>query len=69
MRLLKPIYLHLVAPGEIPSVEQFSSIFNKISMNDFSSDTYKPGSSGESLLYNTLLTEASLQNDGNNSLF
>ena len=69
MRLLKPIYLHLVAPGEIPSVEQFSSIFNKISIDDFSSDIYKPGSSGESLLYNTLLTEASLQNNDNNSLF
>ena len=69
MRLLKPVYLYLVAPGEIPTIEQFSSVFNKISSNDFSSDTYKPGSSGESLLYNTLLTEASLQNDGNNSLF
>ena len=69
MRLLKPVYLYLVAPGEIPTIEQFSSVFNKISSNDFSSDTYKPGSSGESLLYNTLLTEASLQNNDNNSLF
>ncbi|MBQ7206772.1 MAG: DGQHR domain-containing protein [Lentisphaeria bacterium] len=68
MRLLRPIYLHLVAPGEIPTIEQFDSIFNKISVNDFSSDTYKPGSSGESLLYNTFISEASLQNDGANSL-
>lgn len=69
MRLLKPIYLYLVSPGEIPSIEQFSSVFNKISTNDFSSDTYKPGSSGESLLYNTLLAQASLQNDSDSSLF
>lgn len=69
MRLLRPIYLHLVAPGEIPTIEQFSSVFDKISINDFSSDTYKPGSSGESLLYNTLLAEASLQNGSDSSLF
>lgn len=60
MRLLRPAYLYLVAPGQVPTIEQFDSIFNKISTNDFSSDLYKPGSSGESLLYRTLESEASL---------
>ena len=61
MRLLRPVYLYLVAPGQVPTIEQFSTVFNKITTNNFSSDIYKPGSSGESLLYNTLLNEASLQ--------
>lgn len=54
MRFLRPAYLQLVSPGEVPTIQQFSHIFSKISIQDFSSDTYKPGSSGESLLYQTL---------------
>lgn len=68
MRFLRPAYLYLVAPGEVPTIEQFGNIFKKISIDNFSSDLYKPGSSGESLLYNVLISEASLQTKDNNSL-
>ena len=69
MRLLKPVYLHIATLGEVPTIEQFASVFSKISVNDFSTDTYKPGSSGESLLYNTLIAEADLKSDNNGLLF
>jgi len=60
MRFLRPVYLHLVSPGQIPTIEQFESIINKINISNFSSDSFKPGSSGESLLYQTLVSQSSL---------
>jgi DGQHR domain-containing protein len=54
MRFLRPAYLNLVGPGEVPTREQFGNIFKRIQMNDdeFTTDNYKPGTSGEVALYN-----------------
>ena len=62
MRFLKNAYLYLVSPGEIPNVEQFEGIFNRIELNDkdFNVDNFKPGTSGESELYRTLLSRSRL---------
>ncbi len=56
MRFLRPAYLYLVGPGEVPTREQFDKVFKRIQMNDdeFTTDNYKPGTSGEVALYNTL---------------
>ena len=56
MRFLKSAYLHLVGPGEVPKQEQFKKIFDKIQLSDdeFNSDNFKPGTSGEVALYRTL---------------
>ena len=62
MRFLRPAYLYLVGPGEVPSRAQFDTIFDKINMNDseFTSDNFKPGTSGEVALYNALKTKAEI---------
>ena len=56
MRFLRPAYLRLVCPGEVPTREQFESIFAKIQMKDtdFNTDNFKPATSGEVALYHML---------------
>ncbi len=56
MRFLRVAYLRLVGPGEVPNQEQFSKVFARITMNDddFNSDNFKPGTSGEVALYRAL---------------
>jgi DGQHR domain-containing protein len=56
MRFLRPVYLYLVSPGEVPSREQFGKIFGRIQVADdeFTTDNYKPGTSGEVALYHSL---------------
>jgi len=56
MRFLRPAYLRLVGPGEVPKQEQFATIFEKVQMKDgdFNTDNFKPGTSGEVALYNML---------------
>lgn len=60
MRFLRPAYLSLVAPGEVPRREQFEKTFGRIKMKDedFTTDNFKPGTSGEVALYNMLVTES-----------
>lgn len=62
MRLFKHVYLHLGYPGEVVAMDQFSSLFSKSTMNDedFKVEIFKPGTSGESLLYHTFLAELNL---------
>jgi DGQHR domain-containing protein len=62
MRFLRPAYLYLVGPGEVPKREQFEKIFSRIQMtdNEFVTDTYKPGTSGEVGLYNALKTRSGI---------
>jgi DGQHR domain-containing protein len=56
MRFLRPVYLYLVSPGEVPSRDQFGKIFGRINMADdeFTTDNYKPGTSGEVALFHSL---------------
>jgi DGQHR domain-containing protein len=63
MRLLHNAYLHFGKPNEIVETQQFSSLFAKVKLTDdsFTSDTFVPGSTGESDLYNALRAETGLQ--------
>ena len=56
MRFLRPAYLHLVNPGNVPKTQDFQTIFNKIDLkdDDFSTDMFQPGTSGESFIPNPL---------------
>ena len=56
MRLLRPAYLQLVEPGNVPKKEQFDPIFARIRMNDdeFNTENFVPGTSGEGALFRRL---------------
>jgi hypothetical protein len=62
MRFLRPAYLHLVNPGNVPKTQDFQYIFSKIDLkdDDFSTDTFKPGTSGESYLFQRLLKKSGI---------
>lgn len=63
MRFLRPAYLHITKPGKAPKTEKFYEIFHKINLKDdhFTTDQFKPGTSGESWLYHTLCNESKLK--------
>ena len=63
MRFLRHAYLHLCTPGEVPDTNSFLKIFQKIDLkdDDFNTDTFKPGSSGESELYRELLKRSGIE--------
>jgi DGQHR domain-containing protein len=56
MRFLRPCYLELAAPGQVVSTEKFHSILTRLGLkdDDFVSDRYVPGSSGEAQLFRDL---------------
>ncbi|MBA0371138.1 DGQHR domain-containing protein [Stenotrophomonas maltophilia] len=62
MRLLRPAYLHFASPGDLVSQAQFLALFNRAKLKDeeITTETYKPGTSGETLLYHTLLGQLGL---------
>lgn len=56
-RFLRHAYLHIAAPGDVPSTDKFlSRVFTTIPLADasFSIDNFPPGSSGEAKLYRVL---------------
>ena len=63
MRVFRPAYLHLGSPGEIVTTEQFDTIFQKSSLEDkdFNVEEFKPGTSGEALLFRTLESDLDLE--------
>lgn len=65
MRYLKEVYINLVGNniGQIPSIEQFKSVFNEINATDedFTSGNFKPGSGGESAFYKLLTGQTTIQ--------
>ena len=63
MRFLRKVYLHICGPGEVPSTDAFSEIFKRITLedNDFSIENFKPGTSGESSLYQSLLSKSGIE--------
>jgi DGQHR domain-containing protein len=65
MRFLKITYLNIVREeiGRIPTVEEFTTVFNNISASDedFTSGNFKPGSGGESAFYKLLIGEKTIQ--------
>lgn len=62
MRYLRPAYLYFSQPGGVPSMDEFAKLFAKVELEDgdFVVDRFKPGSSGEMLLYRTLLADTNL---------
>ncbi len=62
MRFLGPAYLYITGPGGVPSKDQFRSLLDRTALQDkdFNIDRFKPGTSGESELYRTLLKECRL---------
>jgi hypothetical protein len=59
MRFLGPAYRSLTGPGGKPTREQFARVFEQtaIAEEDFTRDTFPPGSAGASALYNRLMFE------------
>jgi DGQHR domain-containing protein len=57
MRFLRPAYLHLTGPGGVPSKADFNQVFARINIQDdqFNTDRFLPGTSGEVGLYNALM--------------
>ena len=62
MRFLKDAYLHITSPGSVPSKDEFFEIFKKVEFDDnyFTTDNFKPGSSGESVLYSELKSHSNI---------
>ncbi|MDB5768046.1 MAG: hypothetical protein JWQ61_2860 [Collimonas fungivorans] len=69
MRFLKPVYLDLRWKGDITSKADFLTVLKKIDIHDddFTVDRFNPGTSGESNLFKTFMTQSGL--DGNHKLF
>lgn len=64
MRALKPICNNLKPHKELPSKEQFDTFFSKVRLgdDDFTIDNFKPGTSGESLLFKKFIDDMGLAN-------
>ena len=62
IRVFRPAYRHLVSPGDVPTKEAFLSLFRRARLKDedFNTETFKPGTSGESLLVATLVDQMGL---------
>lgn len=56
MRLMRLVYVDRCGPNEVLKLEQATSVISKSNLLDaqFTTDTYKPGSSGESQLFRDL---------------
>ena len=64
MRVLKPICNALKPHKEMPLKEDFDAFFAKVQINgdEFTVDNFKPGTSGESLLFTRLVADMGLAN-------
>lgn len=62
MRFFRYAYRNFAAPGEMVSVEEFEKLFGSIKLEDehFNRDTFVPGSSGATALFNTLMETTGL---------
>ena len=63
MRFLPAAYLHVGGPPSLPSVEEFGSVLAPITLgdDDFNTDRYIPGSTGERALLDDLLELSGLK--------
>lgn len=64
MDFLPSVYSSFGKPGEIILTSQFTSVFNKIKLEDkdFNPDTYVPGAKGQRQLLEDLIQQSGLQN-------
>jgi DGQHR domain-containing protein len=63
MRFFRPAYKAITGPAGIPRKDQFSTIFEAVNLGDkdFTTDTFKPGSSGTGALYQRLLQDTGIK--------
>lgn len=63
MRFLRPCYLFVTRPGNVPTKPELLKVLQKANLHDtdFTVDRFKPGSSGEALLFNTLVEQTGVQ--------
>lgn len=59
MKLLRPAYLSFGKPGSVVRKEDFQDMFNKSSLSDddFNTENFLPGTSGEAALYKQLFSD------------
>lgn len=62
MRLLRPLYLHIAAPGDVPEAAEFHRMLSKSTLEDgdFNTEEFKPGTSGETAMFARLKSELGL---------
>jgi DGQHR domain-containing protein len=62
MRFLRPAYLYLVKPGQVPTSAQFSKIFQRVRLRDdeFNTINFVPGTSGEVALFRKLKDDSGI---------
>ncbi len=63
-RFMRPAYLEVTTKqDEVPPKEKFLEVFRRIKLEgpDFTAENYKPGSSGEALLFRHLMEQAGLK--------
>lgn len=65
MRFMRDAYLNCTAPGGVPSTSDFLAVFSKIEIkdDDFNTDNYKPGSSGQAKLYRDFMSQSGLDEE------
>ncbi|WP_299579540.1 DGQHR domain-containing protein [Mucilaginibacter sp.] len=62
MKFFKDAYISFGKIGQVVTIEEFSSIFNRINLldKDFNRGNYLPGTAGQAKLYNELMLESGL---------
>ena len=62
MRFLRDVYLNKTSPGGVPKKNEFLDVLKRIKIKDheFNIENFRPGTSGESLLYRRLQSESRL---------
>jgi DGQHR domain-containing protein len=62
-RFLRPAYLAVANPGQVPSEEAFTELWTKVALSDedFTTENFDPGTSGESDLYKALVAQTELE--------
>lgn len=63
IRFLRPAYLYFTTAPEVVAREEFARLFAKVTLTeqDFNPETFLPGSSGATKLYNTLLEQTGVE--------
>lgn len=66
MRVLRPLYLSIAEPGEVPDQEMFLETLKRSSLEDkdFTTDRFVPGSTGEGALVSELVSGMALESQG-----
>jgi DGQHR domain-containing protein len=65
MRALRPIFNDMKAVDRIPTVQEFGDYLQRVKLkdNDFNTEKFPPGSSGESKLFKELMIQMNLEKD------